>query len=413
MKKQYILVILIQLCALTGWGQHRVVAEVKKNIGELTMTINSYQAAINKIKPALSNDETKNDPEAWYVAGKAYFGLYDKHMGNKSIGKKVDAKAMGDALLEGYNCFMQSLKRDTIYEIDKKGNQRIDKKTGKPKMKTRFSSDIVDRLSKHFQDFNVMGGELYNIKQWDDAYRAWQIYLDINANPQFNVFLPDGDQGLIRYYQGIALWQKGDNAEAAKHFAMARTLGYTKKEAYDYALVCLSSVKDEQGIVELAHEAYQQFGISDPQYARILINDYINNKQLDKAGELLDKVMVEQPDDAELQNLKGLVVEQQEGLEKAFPYFKRSVELDGNNAQSLFNLGRYYYNEAARTADANPKLSARALARKVNPIYREALPYLEKAYELDPSNTDTLNALRNIYYKLGDGKRLEALEGKK
>lgn len=413
MNRFFILLILTQLWAISSYGQHRVVADVKKSIGELSMTVKSYQDAINKIKPALTNDETKNNPEAWYVAGKAYFGLYDKYLATRTIGKKVDTNAMATALLDGYDCFTHALKIDTIYEVDKKGNQRIDKKTGKPKTKTRFSADITDRLTRHFDDFNVMGGELYNIKQWDGAYRAWQTYLDLAANPAVNKVVPDSTLGQTYYYQGIALWQKSDNKEAAAHFAMARHLGYQKKEAYDYALVCLSAIKDEQGVVKLAHEAYKVFGVTDPQYARILINNYINQKQLDEAGKLLDQVMDQQPDDPELLNLKGLVVEQQDGLDKAFQYFKRSVEIDDDNPQSLFNLGRFYYNEATKTADANPKMSARALARKVNPIYREALPYLEKAYELDPSNSDARNALRTIYYKLGDGKRLDALERRK
>ena len=73
-------------------------------------------------------------------------------------------------------------------------------------------------------------------------------------------------------------------------------------------------------------------------------------------------------------------------------------------------MGRYYYNQAAQMVDSNQKLSVKALAKKVNPIYRQALPYLEKAYELDPGNDDARNALRNIYYKLGDAKKLDALD---
>ena len=73
-------------------------------------------------------------------------------------------------------------------------------------------------------------------------------------------------------------------------------------------------------------------------------------------------------------------------------------------------MGRYYYNKAAQVVDNNQKLSVKALAKKVNPIYRQALPYLEKAYEIDPENEDARNALRNIYYKLGDARKLDALD---
>lgn len=411
MKRLYVILLLLFSFLINVSAQHRVVADVKKSINQLSMSVNSFQAAINKIKPALTNDETKNDPEAWYVAGKAYLGLYNKYKDTKSIGIKVDPKLMGQALMNGYDCFLHSIKLDTIFEVDGKGKPRVDKKTGKQRVKTRFSGDIVDNISKLAEDFNIMGGELYNIKEWEMAYNAWQSYLDIiNDNRITSRSFDSSVSGVTRYYQGIAMWQKGDNASAVKHFAQARQLGYTKKEAFDYALVCLSAINDEQGIVELARDAYNIYGTADVQYARILINNYINLKQLDKASQLIDEVIEIEPNDAELQNLKGLVVEQDEGIEKALPYFRRSVELDDENPSGLFNLGRYYYNEATRVTEANSHISARALAKKVNPLYKQALPYLEKAFQLDPSNGDARNALRNIYYKLGDAKKLDALE---
>ena len=398
--------------ALSAAAQNRVVADVKKSLDGLTMTVASYQTAINRLKPALSNDESRSNPETWFVAGKAYFGLYDKYKATRQVGKTIDTKSMANALLEGYDCFNRAVKLDTIYDVDKRGVHRIDKKTGKPKFRTRFSSEIHDRLAKHAGEFNIAGGELYNAKEWDGAYRAWQIYLDLSKRYP-TAAIADTVAGLTRYYQGIALWQKGDNRQAAHHFALARSWGYVTKEAFDYALVCLSTEHDEQGIVDLAREAYEQLGTADPQYVRILINDHINRHELTQAAALIDEAIGIEPNDAELQNLKGLVVEQQSGIDQAIPYFKRCVELDGDNAQGLFNVGRYYYNQAAQMVDNNQKLSVKALAKKVNPIYRQALPYLERAYELDPDNDDARNALRNIYYKLGDAKKLDAIDRKR
>ena len=38
------------------------------------------------------------------------------------------------------------------------------------------------------------------------------------------------------------------------------------------------------------------------------------------------------------------------------------------------------------------------------------MPLMEKAYELDPTNTDAREALRAIYYRLNMGTKLNALE---
>ena len=222
--------------------------------------------------------------------------------------------------------------------------------------------------------------------------------------------MTDSIKGQVRYFQAITRWQQSEHVQAVELFAQARQLGYRTKDVYDYALICLSDLNDEQGIVALAAEAYERFGTADAQYIRILINDDINHHRFDRAALRLDEAIAAHSTDAELYNLKGLVVEQQQNIEAALPLFEKSVELNPDDARSRFNVGRYYYNKAMAVEDANPRLSLKALRKKVNPIYEQALPHLERAYQLDPTNDDVRNALRTIYYKQGNANRLNELE---
>lgn len=190
---------------------------------------------------------------------------------------------------------------------------------------------------------------------------------------------------------------------------MARHLGDDRKEAYDYALVCLSDLGNEAEVVKLAWEAFVKFGTRDPQYIRILINDFINREDYSGANDLIDDALEASPDDDELLNLKGLVVESKEDIYEAFPYYQRCIELNDSNASGLFNVGRFFYNKAMETRQ-NSHLYGKKLADLVNPIYREALPYLEKSYAINPRNEEVKNALRDIYYKLGEAEKLQAIE---
>lgn len=408
MKKLYAILI-IGVLAIAASAQQRTVSEVKKSIEGMNLSIENIKSAMNRLKPAFTNDETKELAETWYVAGRVQYRLYDKYMSNRAIGKKVDAKAMGHALIEGYEHFNKALKLDTIIEKGKNGLPIIDRKTMRPKVKTKFSQDILRRINEHMNDYNKVGGELYNVKDWDGAYQAWEIFCQLVSR---SGTMPDSVLGQTRYFQAITRWQQNDNRNAADLFAQARALGYNKKEAFDYALVCLSALNDDMGIVRTAAEAYEAFGTADLQYIRILINNHINREEYAQANELIDKAIAVNDDDAELHNLKGLVIEQQDGIEAAFPHFKRSAELAPDNAQTLFNVGRYYYNQAATITDKNPNLSRKDFNKKVQPLYREAMPYFEHALQLDPDNEEVKNALRNIYYKLGEGKKLEALDRK-
>lgn len=409
--KKYILFITVSLTVpLSMSSQQLLIDQTKKMISGLTMTVDSYEKAFNKLKPALTSDETRNRAEVWALANRIKVEQYDKYMDNRRVGKKIDAKAMGHTLIDAYDYSLNALKLDTIHVLDKKGEPVIDRKTRKPQVKTKYSKDVVNRLVEHHDDYRIVGSELYNVKDWDGAYKAWEYYCRMASRTDDRRWIkPDSLVAEVRYYQGIAAWQKGDTIDAVRLFSIARHSGYNHKEAYDYALVCLSDLGNDAEVVKLAWEAFVKFGTSDPQYIRILINDFIDREDFSGANDLIDDAMLANPNDDELLNLKGLVVESKEDIYQAFPYYQQCIELNDSNANGLFNVGRYFYNKAQETRQ-NSRIYGKKLADQVNPIYREALPYLEKSYAINPHNQDLINALRDIYYKLGEADKLQAIE---
>lgn len=410
MKKFVIIVASCMALTFNAAAQRQLIGQAKKDISGLTMTVDSYNKAFNKFKPALTHEETCNHPGTWALANRMMVELFDKYEDNRRVGKKVDIKAMGHALLDAYDYGLKSLALDTIPVLDKKGNPVIDKKTKRPKVKTRFSKEVIGRLLDYHDNYRIIGSELYNVKDWDGAYKAWDDYCQMAArtdNPRW--IKPDSIVAEVRYYQGIAAWQRADTIDAVRLFSIARHSGYKHKEAYDYALVCLSDLGNEAEVVKLAWEAFLKFGTSDPQYIRILINDYLAREDFSGANDLIDDALEAKPNDDELLNLKGLIIENQEDIYQAFPYYQRCIELNDSNASGLFNVGRYFYNKAMETRQ-NSMLTGKKLANLVNPIYREALPYLEKSYAINPRNVDVRNALRDIYYKLGEADKLQQIE---
>ena len=410
MKRIIIIFTAIVAIGFTGAAQNSNVAEAKKAISGLTMTIDSYNRAFNKLQPALTHDETRNKAETWALANRIKIEQYDKYMDNRRVGKKIDIKAMGHTLIDAYEYSLNALKLDTVHILDKKGNPVIDKKTRKPKVRTKYSKDVVNRLVEHHNSYRMAGSELYNVKDWDGAYKVWEDYCQMAARTDDPRWItPDSIVAEVRYYQGIAAWQKADTIDAVRLFSIARHGGYNRKEAYDYALVCLSDLGNDREVVKLAWEAFVKYGTSDPQYIRILINDFIAREDYSGANDLIDEAMEANPNDDELLNLKGLIIESKESIYEAFPYYQRCIELNDSNANGLFNVGRYFYNKAQETRQ-NSRQYGKKLANLVNPIYREALPYLEKSYAINPHNQELINALRDIYYKLGEADKLQSIE---
>ena len=145
------------------------------------MTVETYDKAFNKLKPALTNDDTRNRAETWALANRIKVEQYDKYMDNRRVGKKIDIKAMGHTLIDAYDYSLVALKLDTIHVLDKKGQPIIDKKTKRPQVKTKYSKEVVNRLVLHHDDYRLAGSELYNVKDWDGAYQAWDYYCKMAA----------------------------------------------------------------------------------------------------------------------------------------------------------------------------------------------------------------------------------------
>lgn len=398
------------LCCSLMNAQESVVKEVEKEIESTS----DYAAMRTKLSPALTDESSRNDAHTWFVAAKLELKEFDDLWKKKLLGQAVDLKVLGGSLVSSYDYLVKALPLDSVPEVDKKtGELKIDKKTGMPKMKTKYSGKIVGLMAENYIPLNQIASELYGDKQYEKAVQAWEYCATM---PSMKCMegkiqqLADTVVGELRFFQGIALWQNDNPKDAIGAFEKARKSGYTKKEAYDYALNCAAQAKDDEKIAEIAREALPVYGKQDGQYIRILINYYLVKEDYGKANEILDNAIADEPQNSEFVNLKGNLVEKQSSIEEAKPYFEEAVKLNPNSSKANFDLGRYYFNKAIKIRDEKTDLTGEDLAKLTDPLYRQALPYLEKAYELDKENFEAKNALRSIYYQLDDEAKLNAIE---
>lgn len=409
MKKLFLMLACSSMCIMGMNAQEKLVKEVEKEIGAA-----KYATLSEKLKPAFTDATSEKDAYTWFVAAKVEMNEFDELFKQKMIGKSVDATVLGKHLLAGIDYLKKVLPLDTVPEVDKKtGAPKVDKKTGLVKVKTRFSKNVVSMLAENYSPLNSIMSEIHNAKDYANAVKAYELFITLPFEPYMEgkIAAPaDTILGEIRFYQGIALWQGENPKDAVGAFEKARKLGYLKKEVFDYALNCAAQSNNEAAIVKIAEEALPLYGKQDGQYVRILINGYLNNQNYVEANKIVDQAILDDPQSAELVNLKGNLVENQKSIEEAFPYFKKAVDLDPTSSKAQFDLGRYYFNKAIKIRDEKTDLTGDALAKLVNPLYEQALPYLEKAYELDKGNIDAKNALRSIYYQLNDEEKLNAIE---
>ena len=69
------------------------------------------------------------------------------------------------------------------------------------------------------------------------------------------------------------------------------------------------------------------------------------------------------------------------------PFYRKATEVDPTYANAFFDVGRCLYLQAQKIIDDNPNATNKELVPKIKPIYDEAIPFLEKASQLNPDDT--------------------------
>lgn len=415
MKK--IFVAALALLAVTGVSaQKSAVKEAKAKAEAMSP---DFGAARNIIAPALTNEETKNDANTWYVAGKIEFDFFSNLEGKRMIGEDVDQGAMGKALLTGFEYMQKALSLDTVPQFNKDGSPKIDKKTGLQKIEAKQSKDVLKQIGVYYPSLQNAGAFLYNGQKYQDAYSVWELYTTLPDDPKYAKLIVAPNDTVIAevtYNMGIVAWQAQDNETALKAFEKAIAMGYDSKEplVYDYAISIASALHEDDKVLSLANEANNKLGSTTEKYISIIINDKINKEQYVEAMDLLNKAIEVAPNNAELYNLLGILYQSQKKFEKARTTLEKAYSINPESAQINFNLGRAIYALGAAIDEENTNLSTaeynKLRADKIDPMLKEAIPYLEFALKDDKTFDESKRLLRSLYYTINDDANLERIE---
>lgn len=390
------------LAAATASAQKDLVKSVER---DMKANAAAYPDNLKKLTPAFTDAETATDAQTWFVAGKGAFDYFDNQQVMLQMGKDIDKKQLGHALIDGYGYLLKALPLDSV--ADAKG-----------KIKTKYSKDVYKLINAHYNDFhNNAALYLWDAQDYPGAVEAWKIYVEAPNNPSLVKnglkVAPDSIYAEILFNMGIGYSLAQDNENALKSFTAAIDKGYDKKQAYDYAISTASTLQRNEDIANIAKRAYEVY--DDPVYIGYMVNDLVDKKQYVEAEQLIDKYIAADPNIAQLYFVKGVLLQTEEKPAEALEFFKKAVELDPNHVQALFSVGYLIYQDAlAIDQNEGGGLSNAEYndlrKNKVDPLLKEATVPLEKVLELDDTHTDARNVLRSIYYNLKDETNLKRIE---
>jgi len=105
--------------------------------------------------------------------------------------------------------------------------------------------------------------------------------------------------------------------------------------------------------------------------------------EIEKAINLLDEIIQENPDFVDAYVLRGAIFQEEENFEEAEATFRKAVEFQPENAEALQGLGLFLVTQER---------------------YEESIPYLQRYLEMIPDDESSLDGILEAFWELPDRK---------
>lgn len=250
----------------------------------------------------------------------------------------------------------------------------------------------------------------YNLKNFEKSFNAFSSMVEIGENPLVNTA-----DTLIVYYTGVTANEAGKPAEALKYFKKAMDMNYNNPSVYIDLSKAYAATGDSAQSLASLQKGFSKY----PDNVSIiieLINYYLTKGQSKEALEYIGKAKANDPNNKSFYFAEGTLYDKMGNSEASIKAYSKAIELDPNYFDAYYNAAVVYYNSAVRMLDEASKETndkkyeeKKALAEEE---FKKAIPFMEKASELNPKELSPLETLKSLYYRLKMNDKLEAVNAK-
>ena len=337
------------------------------------------------IDPTITHEKTMNEAKTWFFRGQIYQAIYET---KEEKYKTLHNNPLQIALESFLKC----------YELDVKNYH------------TDLVLQYLDIEGKQFVNQGILK---YNGKDYAAALKAFENTLQVCEIEKIKRI-----DSLAIYYTGACAEQTGDLAKSETYYRQAIALGYKAEAAYVRMERMYATAEQEDKAFEILKEGRIKFP-NNQTMVTDEVNVYLKADKHAEAMKSLEVAIQGEPDNASLHFALGFVhdrlatkaieKDQKGGAEydghiaAAESGYTKSVELDGENFDAVYNLGALFFNkavkmnEAANLIDDTKKYEAEKA--KADLVFEKSLPILEKAYTLNPNDKGVLISLKQLYYR--------------
>ena len=329
--------------------------------------------AIAEIEPATVHDKTAGKEKTWRKRAEIY------EMIARNSEKPEFASLANDPVSVASASYQKAI------ELDTKGAYEVENKRGLLVMQNLAMRNGIDK---------------FNAEDYSGAFEMFKKSEELSMG-----------MGLT---DTLAIYNAALSAERAKDYdnsityykkAIASGYGQAKGEVPGLYIV-MSDLHRAKGDTAMAEQTIAEGLELYPNDQGLLIetvNLYLGKNQLDKALDVLKQTLAQDPENANLQYSVGAVYDNLGQKDEAREAYMKAIELNPEYFDPNYNLGASYYNEAvelineANAIPTNQTTKYNAAKAKADEVLFKAVPYLERAHELDPEDQGTMASLAESY----------------
>ena len=336
---------------------------------------------------AAENEETKNEARTWHYYGIVYYKIAAYPDFND-----LDPEALDKSL----NAFMKIIELDPAYANDRQN-----------------MFDIYQHIQSITSNYFNKGAVAYENGEYKDAI---DFYMSAYKS---NLVIGQKDNEALLIAAQIALYNAKEYESAIAICNQLLAEQYESPKVYQYLAVANSQLGNDEDMLKYINEGRAKFPEDDN-----LVNEQINAYlKLKREAEIIDQIkeMANKNSNNSIYCLIiGTIYSNQESeiynVDSALVYYNRAIEINPSDENAYINVGSMYIDKSAALINKANELPLDkfkeydALIAEAKVFDEKALPYVEKAYELVPTDDAIRQALRTLYVRLKMMDKARALE---
>jgi tetratricopeptide (TPR) repeat protein len=415
--KKLILALTAVLMVLSVSAQDgkKAVRQASRALGTFNLDQNNnkgkLQEAVDLIEEGEKDPETAQDPKTYLTKGEVYNTIANQYV----IAQQLDQPTEGLPKVEmpaikGAQAYLKAL------EMAEKRYEEKDAYTG------------LQQAQGHLLNFGIAAFQ--NDQDYELSYQNFQLAMDIHNKlkeaKEDSRFDAKEDLEQQQYLTGLAALNAGKADKAKEYFVALKEADYDEPAVYEslYKITAQDTSKMDEAYTYL-EEGREKY----PDAVSLLfaeINHFLRLGKMDELISRLEAAIKAEPTNASLYSTLGSVYDNlyqreakagndevaNKNFDKALDYYEQALEQKSDYADAIYSIGALYYNRAASLTQRQQALAEdyskegiakyKELQKKVYAEFDKALPYFQDAEKLNPSDVNTLIALKEIYARKDD-----------